>query len=229
VALVYLVGGASLSLRYESFDLPGQHAAAQTPRETLLAAGVRTLVVWALVGVLLVVVLRAVDDKIGDRPYRFMRKPAGIVAVLAVAFLLLLVLRVWWPLATFGAVLIILFIEARPGTSQAARTLTAALAVAVVAIAYEADRLTYYVEWTCVDRLAESAQSTGERTCGVLVGQQDRGFYVAVPDEQYRLVFIPAGLVDGSESSKRKAEAVATRAHARRERLISRFGDFSVR
>src|SRR6266545_1446304 len=50
VGFIYVVGALSLSLRYEGYGLPGQYTAAMTPREVLLTAGLRTLVVWVAIG-----------------------------------------------------------------------------------------------------------------------------------------------------------------------------------
>ena len=80
VALVYVIGGASLSLRYEGFGLPGHQAAAQTPREVLLAAGLRTLAVWTLVGAVLVLSLRRLPDATERALAGWLRRPAGILA-----------------------------------------------------------------------------------------------------------------------------------------------------
>jgi hypothetical protein len=227
VAIVYLVGGASLSLRYEGFGLPGQYTAAQTPRETLLAAGVRTLLAWILAGAVLVLAVRWLAKRFAPP------RGAAVVAWAAVGLVvLLLVLKVWWPVAVYAGVLAMVFVESRWPANRTVRTLVAVLVVVVVAVAYEADRITYYVEWTCVTR-ADHA-----RVCGVLVGQQDRGFYLGVPGGaaapveeagKYHLAFVPAELVRGAKSGKRKAHAIATRADARRERLISRFDGIRIR
>jgi hypothetical protein len=50
IASVYAVGSIVMSLRYEGFGLSGQEAVAVTPREVLLFAGTRSLVIWAAVG-----------------------------------------------------------------------------------------------------------------------------------------------------------------------------------
>jgi hypothetical protein len=95
-----------------------------------------------------------------------------------------------------------------------------ALAIGLVAVAYEADRLSYELEWTCV--------SPGQ-TCGLLVGQQDRGFYLGTPGREYRLTFIPSNLVQRAESTRQLRWVVPSRAEMRRERLIERLLDVRVR
>jgi hypothetical protein len=250
VALVYVVGGTSLSLRYEGLGLPGQQAAALTPREVLLAAGLRTLALWSVIGVALVLALRALPDAAIETVAGRLRTPSGLLAVAALALALLLILRVWWPLAALGALLAIVLASVYWKPFRVRRFLVSALSIGLVGVAYEADRLTYIVEWTCV-RAANSSGAAGEdatpaasrevpgerRVCGTLIGQQDRGFYLGVPstgDSAHgtgpsRLVFIPAGLVEEAYSARRLARVIASRAEARREPLRSRLWDIRVR
>jgi hypothetical protein len=68
----------------------------------------------------------------------------------------------------------------------------------------------------------------------MLVGQQDRGFYLGVPERghptrPYRLVFIPAAEVARASSEKQLARVIPRRAASRRKRLGSRPGDVTVR
>jgi hypothetical protein len=247
VTLVYLIGGASLSMRYAGFGLPGNQAATLTPREDLLAAGLRTLAVWALLGVALVLALRALPDGfvrvLGDR----LSRPWGLVLAAVVALVLFLVLRVWWPLATYGAVLAILLASRHWGTRPLARLLMSVLAVALVAVAYEADRISYLVEWTCVDVARASAvdaaagspvaAGTRQRVCGTLIGQSDRGFYLGLRTRSHptgkrampsRVGFIPAARVQAAYTEKRPARATANHAADRREPLRSRLWDIRV-
>jgi hypothetical protein len=236
VALVYLIGAVSLSLRYEGFGLPSHQAAAVTPREVLLAAGLRTLVIWAALGLATVLLLSRVPDARSRRLTKPLAGWPGRAAILAVAVVLLLVLRVWWPLALFGAVLALLAADAS-GKPLSALIGVGALAAALVAAAYEADRLSYLIEWTCVRTAATESQAQ-RRICGTLVGQQDRGFYLGVPvgndaaarsTNQYRLAFIPAGRVESANEEKRLARVIARHAQGRRERLVSRVVSIRVR
>jgi hypothetical protein len=251
VALVYVIGGMSLSLRYEGFGLPGQQAAALTPREVLLAAGLRTLVLWAAIGVALILALRALPDGAVQTVARRLRTRWGLLAVAALAVALLLVLKVWWPLAALGALLAIVLASVHWRSHPVRRVLVSALSIGLVAISYEADRISYLVEWTCVRAATTSAasgadaaaaasahQNGARRVCGTLIGQQDRGFYLGVPgtadrSEQgagpYRLVFIPATVVEEAYSDKRLARVIPSSAEARREPLRSRLSDIRVR
>jgi hypothetical protein len=233
VALVYLIGGASLSLRYEGFGLPGHQAATLTPREVLLAAGLRTLFLWSLLGAALVLVLRAVPDgRVRAAVGRAGRLRVAIVLALP-AIALLLTVRVWWPLAVYLAALAITAATVYWEPRSPRRLLACAVAVAVVTLAYEADRLSYLVERTCVD-LAEPR----EQVCGVLIGQQDRGFYLGVPGgpgpltvqaRDYRLAFLPAERVEDAGSEKELARVIAGRAAQRREPLRERLWSIRVR
>lgn len=227
VALVYVIGGASLSLRYEGFGLPGNLAATLTPREVLLAAGLRTLFLWTLLGVALVLVLRALPDA---RIRAFLGRARGRWIVLAVAvpaLILVLTVSVWWPLATYGAVLAITLATLYWEPRSPRRLLAYALSVGLVAVAYEADRLSYLVEWTCVD--VAGAQQT---SCGTLIGQKDDGVYLGVPgagQSPPRLAFLPSSRIEEAASEKQLARVIADRAAARREPLRSRLWDIRVR
>jgi hypothetical protein len=118
-----------------------------------------------------------------------------------------------------------------------------AAAVALVAAAYEADRITYQLDWTCVDvATGTEASQTSERSCGILVGQTDRGYYIGEPQasssltkapfepgSRYQLVFIPADRVAGSFAEKQKARVIRANAQSRRERLPARLADIEIR
>ncbi len=93
-------------------------------------------------------------------------------------------------------------------------------------------------QWTCVGlghtagasreysvAAQPSSPRAGRRVCGVLIGQQDRGFYLAVPvgagrsatrAGPYRLAFIPAIRVDEAYSQKQLARVITSRADDRR-------------
>ena len=235
-ALVYVIGGTSLSMRYAGLGLPGNQAAAQTPREILLAAGLRTLVVWTLVGAALVLALVRVPDHTPPAIARRLRRRRGPVAAAVVALVLLLVLRVWWPLAAFAAVVAIVLVTVRWGDRSFARAVVGVAAVTLVAVAYEADRLTYIVERTCVTRAVAGDPVPGAPVCGTHVAQLDRGFYLGVslpppgahtaPQE---LVFIPADRVQEAVSRKQQVMVTTNEAEARREPLLSRLFNLRVR
>jgi hypothetical protein len=237
VALIYVIGGASLSLRYEGFGLPGQQGAANTPREVLLAAGLRTLAVWAALGVALVLALRALPDRFARDLAGWLRRPSGLLAVGAIVLALVLLLNVLWPLVAFGAVLAIILASVHWKAQPLRRIVVSVLSIGLVAVAYEADRITYEIEWTCVDvaPTADGNGGTGERICGLLVGQLDRGFYLGVPGAtdrkagRYRLAFIPADHVEQAYSRKQLARVITSKADARREPLRSRPWDIRVR
>jgi len=243
IGLVYGIGGVVLSLRYEGFGLTGQQAVAYASREILLFHGARSLFIWALLGAALVLVLRALADDTRRALEARLRTRWILLGVCALAVGLFLVLHVWWPLAGLAAVVLILLAEARWPNRPLARFLASAAAVALVAVAYEADRITYQLDWTCVDVAAATEGSpASERSCGILIGQTDRGYYIGQPgssssltgppfepDSHYRLVFIPADQVAGSSSEKQKARVIRDHAESRREWLPSRLGDIEIR
>lgn len=219
---IYIVGALSLSLRYAAFGLPGQQAAALTPREVLLAAGLRTLVIWVAIGAGIVLALTVHDRWLAERITELVRRRWAQVA-LAVLALALLFLRVWWPLALLIGVLVATYATVTWDGPSLKRVLVTVLALGLVTVAYEADRISYYVEWTCVavkDPVGES--------CGVLVGQQDRGFYLGVPDGG-ELLFAPAARVVHASSTRRLARATQPARDDRRETLVSRLVGVRVR
>ena len=243
IGLVYGIGGVVLSLRYDGFGVTGQQAVAYTPREVLLFHGARSLLIWALLGAALVLSLRALADDAPKAIEARLRTRWILVGVGALALGLFLVLRVWWPLAAPAAVLAILVAEAHWPDRPLARFLASASAVALVAVAYEADRITYQLDWTCVDVATDAdASRASERSCGILIGQTDRGYYIGQPESssslteapfepgtRYRLVFIPADGVAGSYAEKQKARVIRDIADSRRKWLPSRLGDIEVR
>jgi hypothetical protein len=225
VGLVYVVGALSLSLRYEGFGLPGQQTAAVTPREVLLAAGLRTLVVWIGLGVAVVLVLTAREQRLARAIQRRLRTPSGLVAV-AVLVLALLFVRVLWPLAVVLAILVTTYATVTWDAVSARRPVVIALAIAVVAVVYEADRITFLVESTCVN-----VKEPAARACGLLVGQQDRGFYLGVSEGPgvARLVFVPAERVSSSSTRKQKARVAERYSRSRRKSVIARLPGIRVR
>ena len=225
VGLVYVVGALSLSLRYEGFGLPGQQTAAVTPREVLLAAGLRTLVVWIALGVGVVLVLTARQQRLARAIQRRLRTRSGLVAVVVLVVALLFV-RVLWPLAAVLAILATTYATVTWDATSARRLVVTALAIGVVAVVYEADRITYFVESTCVN----VKEPTG-RACGLLVGQQDRGFYLGLSERsgRARLLFVPAERVSSSSTRKQLARVADRYARSRRQSLVSRVPDIRVR
>lgn len=243
IGLVYGIGGVVLSLRYDGFGITGQQAVAYTSREVLLFHGARSLFIWALLGAALVLSLRALADDTSKAIDTRLRTRWGLLGVSALALGLFLALNVWWPLAGLVAVLAILFAAARWPDRPLARFLASAAAVALVAVAYEADRITYQLDWTCVDIAADAEGGrASERSCGILIGQTDRGYYIGQPrsssslseapfepDSRYRLVFIPVDRVAGAYAEKQKARVIRDNADSRREWLPSRLGDIEIR
>jgi hypothetical protein len=225
VGLVYVVGALSLSLRYEGFGLPGQHTAAVTPREALLAAGLRTLVVWITLGVAVALVLTARQDRLARAIQQRLRTRSGRVAV-ALLVVALLFVRVLWPLAAVVAILVTTHATVIWDPASARRLLVIAVAISAVAVFYEADRITYFVESTCVN-----VKEPAGRACGLLVGQQDRGFYLGVSEVSgtARLVFVPADRVSSASTRKRLARVAERYARSRRKSLVARLPDIRVR
>jgi hypothetical protein len=222
VGFIYVVGALSLSLRYAAFGLPGQQAAAMTPREVLLAAGLRTLVIWVAIGAAIVLALTARDRWLASRIRELVRRRWVQVSLMAIAIALLF-MRVLWPLAVLVAVLVATYATVSWDGLSVKRVLVTVLALGLVTVAYEADRISYYLEWTCV----MTREPAGE-SCGVLVGQQDRGFYLGVP-EGGRLLFVPAGRVASASSRRQLARAAQPARGDRREPIVSRLVDLRVR
>jgi hypothetical protein len=243
IGLVYAIGGVVLSLRYEGFGISGQQAVAYTSREVLLFHGARSLLIWAVLGVVLVLSLRALADDAPKAINARLRSRWVLAGVGGLALGLFLVLRVWWPLAALFAILAILLAEAHWPDRPLARFLASAAAVALVAVAFEADRITYQLDWTCIDVAADAdAGLASERSCGILIGQTERGYFIGQPesssgltdvpfepDTRYRLVFIPADRVAGAYAEKQKARVIRDFADARRQWLPSRLGDIEIR
>jgi hypothetical protein len=222
VGFIYVVGALSLSMRYEGYGLPGQHAAAVSPREVLLTAGLRTLVVWVAIGS---VIAWALTWR-GRRPARWIKRQLRTKEGIAAAVLIgaaLLCLRVVWPFVAYLGILATAYATATWwSASSVKRLLVTALAIGATTVAYEADRISYIIERTCLN-LTDPAR----RTCGLLVGQQDRGFYVGVRDSLgVRLVFVPAARVTSASTQK---EPLRVRAGYRRQTVFLRLPDLRVR
>jgi hypothetical protein len=222
VGFIYVVGALSLSLRYSAFGLPGQQAAAVTPREVLLAAGLRTLVIWLAIGAAIALALTARDRWLARRIRDVMRTrwARAAIAILAIA---LLFMRVLWPLAVLVGVLVTTYATVTWDGPSVKRVVVTVLALGLVTVAYEADRISYVVESTCVD-----VEDPAGRSCGVLVGQQDRGFYLGDPGSG-RLLFLPAGRVASASSRRQPTRASQPARDDRREPVVSRLVGVRVR
>lgn len=236
--IVYLAGGVVLSLRYEGLGLSGQQAVGLTPREVLLFAGARSLLLWWLVGLAVVLLLLRFVPRLGGVGVR----RAPVLAVLIAAVLAgLLLLRVWWPLATLVALTVLVVAVARWRGRPVLLFVVSAAAISLIAVSVEADRLSYKVDRVCVGLLAGGATAAEPRApapalavgrrCGVLVGQSDRGFYVGAIARRgtSQLVFVPADRVAGAASTKVLIRVVPSYASARRERLVSRLLGTEIR
>ncbi len=237
--IVYLAGGVVLSLRYEGLGLSGQQAVGLTPREVLLFAGARSLLLWWLVGLAVVLLLLRFVPRLGG--VRVRRAPVLAVLIAAVLAGLLLLLRVWWPLATLVALTVLVLAVARWRGRPVLLFVVSAAAISLIAVSVEADRLSYKVDRVCVGLLAGGATAAEPRApapalavgrrCGVLVGQSDRGFYVGAIARRgtSQLVFVPADRVAGAASTKVLIRVVRSYASARRERLVSRLLGTEIR
>lgn len=246
IGVVYLVGGVVLSLRYEGLGLSGQQAVGLTAREVVLFAGARSLAIWGLLGLAIVIVLLGLPAPAVQGAAARLTRPPALAVIAAVLVGGLLLLHVWWPLATLVAVLGLVLAVARWRGRPVRLFLAAVAAIALIAVSVEADRLRYLVDRACVTAAPAAAPAAGtaagpdaaaqpnRRTCGILVGQSDRGFYIGVigagaASIPSRLVFLPADRVAQAASIKREAHVVPSWAASRRERLISRLLGIEIR
>jgi hypothetical protein len=219
--------------RYDGFGISAQ-AVTVTPREQLLVRGGVALVVWTILGLVLAGVLwmigrpgstaesasaQADKQRVGGGSRAGGVVASGLVLAIAVLVLLLMFLRVWWPLFALMASMVVL-VAIRWEAGIARRFLVCALAVGMVAIAYEAGRLTFVVERTCV----QVSKPQG-RTCGILIGQTDRGMYLGKimrRGHESALVFIPARRVRSARTTKLATTVTPNAADTRRKQLLSR-------
>jgi hypothetical protein len=222
VGFIYVVGALSLSMRYEGYGLPGQHTAALSPREVLLTAGLRTLVVWVAIGAAVAWMLALKERRAARWIKRRLRTWPGAVDALGIGVVLLW-FHVLWPFVAYLGILATAYATATWwSASSVKRLLVTALAIGATTVAYEADRISYLIERTCLN-LTDRAP----RTCGLLVGQQDRGFYIGVRDPVgVRLVFVPSERVKSASTQK---EPLRVRAGYRRQTVFLRLHDFRVR
>ena len=150
VGLVYVVGGGALSLRYEAFGLSGQRSVPLLQREYAFYAGLRSLVIWGLIGVAVFYSLSTAAQRIRGEPLARLKTMRGRVAAAAVVaaliVLLLFTLRVWWPLAAVLGLLAALAAQLYWQARRVARVAVAVAAIVLIAVTYEADRITYRLE-----------------------------------------------------------------------------------
>lgn len=233
VGVIYVIGGAVLTMRYDSIGLSGQQAAAITPREGLFVAGIRSLALWAVIGAALMLFVSRLPDRTIAALAAQIERRRGLLAIAVAVIALVMLLHVWWPLAALGAILAIVVTTARWRKRKVARLLAGVGAIVVVAFAYESNRINYIADWACVERTERAP-----RVCGFLVGQNSRGHYIAtrgsvrpVPTATapFRLTFIPAARVVDVYSEKLPLSAIEARRRDRREPLYSRLLDIEVR
>jgi hypothetical protein len=196
-----------------------------TPREVLLAAGLRTLVIWVSVGVAFALILGRGKRRIARMLRRRRRTRLGCAVVAALAIGLLFA-HVLWPLATLVGVLATTYATVTWPPASVPRVLIATLAIGLVAVAYEADRLSYYVERACV-----SGKDPTETPCGLLVGQRDTGFYLGVTERPgvADLLFMPTSRVVRARSHKELSRVPEPAARDRRKSIVDRIVHLRVR
>jgi hypothetical protein len=223
VGLVYAIGGVVLGFRYEGFGL-SSHTVTVTPREQLLLRGGVAMTVWTVLGLILVLALETASRRLNGS-FSAVTYRAVALGLAAVAVVLLLVLHVWWPLLAVGAVGVA-FVTSRWRSRPVVRFLACAVAVGAVAVAYEADRLRFIVERTCVDYSRPSG-----RVCGILIGQTDRGIYLGETARQDRssLILVPANRVQWSTTVRTRAAVIESQARARRRPIRSRLLHLDIR
>lgn len=225
IASVYAIGSIVMSLRYEGFGLSGQEAVAVTPREVLLFAGTRSLVIWAAVGFVITLGLRRLDEDAAGRVLRWVGRPLSAAGLAVFVVALVVTLHVMWPLAVVFALLVLVKAAASWRDRPVLRVVAAAAAIAAVALAFEADRLRYQLDVTCVTLVDAGG---GARPCGILVGQNDRGIYVGVAPtpgvtvQRYALLFVPAEQVATASSHKTPQHVIDEFAKARRKPIVER-------
>jgi hypothetical protein len=142
--------------------------------------------------------------------------------------LVLLLAHRWWVLVAVLAVPSIALAVARWRGRPALWLPVSALAIAIVATAYEADRLNYIVEWRCVQ------MSAGTETCGIDIATTSDGVYLGQPRERgstdaSQVLFIPSARVASSYTVTRKERVTPEQAVSRRRSLLSRLLGLEVR
>ena len=155
-------------------------------------------------------------------------RPLGIALLAALLVALILTLNVAWPLAVVLALVLLLKGAASWRGRPVLRVVAGAAAIAAVALAFEADRLRYQLDVSCVELLKASGSTS---PCGILVGQNDRGIYVGVPPPRsgrYSLVFVPAAQVKTASSQKEARWVIDEFAEVRRRPLVERLLGFRV-
>jgi hypothetical protein len=169
---------------------------------------------------------------------------AGATAAALLA--LVLVLHVWWPLVATVSVLVIAIGEVALGARPFARFLVILVAIAGIAVTFEADRLKFGADRTYVyvANAVRAADMTGiggrtqhdivdcvqqsRRLCGVLIENNALGLYLAIatgsaPAEH--VAFIPRQSIEGLSIEKATARVIPSSEHSRRKALRFRIWD----
>jgi hypothetical protein len=252
VGLVYAVGAVVLLLRYGGFQF-GAQTLVVTPREQILIRGGVALALWGAIGAAVITAMRLVVRTLTAlRKHRASREPrnpgssrppakpsdtgrsrsalliaVGIAAGMACVLVLLLAHR-WWILVAGLAVPSIALAVSRWHGRPALWLPLSALAIAIVAAAYEADRLSYVVEWRCVQ------MSAGTENCGIDIATRSEGVYLGQPRESgstraSRVLFIPSSKVVSSYTETHEERVTPEQAVSRRRSLLSRLVDLQLR
>lgn len=214
-AFAYFVGAAVLTFRYDGFGLPGQQLVGVTPREQLLVRGTVTLLLWTAIGSVFFGLAAVAERKIQDRDNR--RRALTAMGGLAAVALIILIFaaHVFWPLLMVVAVMLFMALPFLGAAHGVARVAICVVAIGLVALSYESDRLHYGIEWS-VARL----RAPDEVAEGVLIGQNDRGLYLGVegrPGRRLTVLFIPSGRVVSLRSTPQRRTVDTPAGEARRE------------
>jgi hypothetical protein len=161
-----------------------------------------------------------------------------------------MLLHVWWPLAATGGLLLMTVAEVAPGWGSLARAVVGVIAIAGIAITYEADRLHFTADRVFVD--VASSVNTADITisgptrrdivrciqrsrelCGVLIAHDGLGVHLAVASgtqphsgtASERVVLIPQRHVESLFIEKTRAHVTVPSQQARRKPLRARISD----
>lgn len=203
--------------------MPGQQLVGITPREQVLIRGGVSLLVWAAIGALLF----AAVELVPARHLRRMTTRRGLAVVGITVALLLLTLHMFWPLLAAIAVLTCVVLAIAVPQHRLARAVACAIAVAGVAVSYEASRLRYGIEWSVVTLERPSGEARG-----LLIGQTDRGVYIGEPSRpgaRLTSLFVPARRVSLVATSPLARTVNPTTLRARREPIRDRVWRFLTR
>jgi hypothetical protein len=244
-ALAYCVGAAVLTFRYDGFGMPGQQLVGVTPREQLLIRGGVTLLVGTLAGALLVAIgwvaaalaARRLPDeapgRVGHSALAARRLPdeaparvghSALAAVIAAELVLLATAHVFWPMWLVVALAVYVWMAVRHPEQIVGRAIVGAVAIAVVTLSYESNRLRYGIEDARV-----ITRSPRVDVKGILIGQNDRGVYLGVDRRRggglLTVVFVPPNRVVEMHTTSRTAIVDRPSQRARREPVRERVWD----